>query len=98
LRDTQLYAADEREALSLITSSYSGRLSSSQRVWLSSIISGSDAEIRLGMATYCLVNDTIFKLTRLGRVFKQTVFFDSVMQLVTEFKAVHLKKDKLSLV
>ena len=97
LRDTQLHAADEREALSPTTSSHSGRLSSSRKVRLSSTASGSGAT-RPGMATHRPANDTIFKPTRSGRVPKRTVFSDSVMQLVTEFKAVHLKKDELSLV
>jgi hypothetical protein len=48
--------------------------------------------------TYHPANNTIFKLTRLGKVLKRTIFSDSVIQLVTEFKAVHLKKDKSSLV
>jgi hypothetical protein len=48
------------------------------------------------MATHRPANDTIFKLTRSGRVPKRTIFSDSVMQLVTEFKAVHLKEDELS--
>jgi hypothetical protein len=50
------------------------------------------------MATYRPAKDTIFKPTRSGRVPKRTVFSDSVMQLITEFKAVHLKEDKSSLV
>jgi hypothetical protein len=79
--------ADEREAFSFIISSYSD--------WLSSITSGSGAT-RPGIATYRLINDTIFKPTRSGRVLKRTVFSDSVMQLVTRFKAVHLGKDKSS--
>jgi hypothetical protein len=79
--------ADKREALPFITSSHSGRLSS--------IASGSGAT-RLGMATHCPAKDTIFKPTRSGRVPKRTIFSDSVMQLVTEFKAVHLKEDELS--
>jgi hypothetical protein len=48
------------------------------------------------MATYRPVKDTIFKPTRLGKVPKRTIFSDLVMQLVTEFKAVHLKEDELS--
>jgi hypothetical protein len=48
------------------------------------------------MATHRPVKDTIFKPTRSGRVPKQTIFSDSVMQLVTEFKAIHLKKNKSS--
>jgi hypothetical protein len=70
LRDTQLHAADEREALPFTTSSYSGRLSST--------VSGSGAT-RPGMATYRPAKDTIFKPTRLGRVPKRTIFSDSVM-------------------
>jgi hypothetical protein len=50
------------------------------------------------MATYRPANDTIFKPTRSGRVPKRTIFSDSVMQLVTDFKAVHLKEDESSLV
>jgi hypothetical protein len=50
------------------------------------------------MATHRPAKDTIFKPTRSGRVPKRTIFSDSVMQLVTEFKAVHLKKDESSLV
>jgi hypothetical protein len=48
------------------------------------------------MATYCPAKDTIFKLTRSRRVPKRTIFSDSVMQLITEFKAVYLKEDKSS--
>jgi hypothetical protein len=43
------------------------------------------------MVTHCPANNTIFKLTRLKRVPKQTIFSDLVMQLITEFKAVHFK-------
>jgi hypothetical protein len=89
LRDTQLYAADKREALPFTTSSYSGRLSSTA--------SGSGVT-RPGMATHRPAKDTIFKPTRSGRVPKRTIFSDLVMQLVTEFKAIHLKKDESSLV
>jgi hypothetical protein len=48
------------------------------------------------MATHRPAKDTIFKPTRSGRVPKRTIFSDSVMQLVTEFKAIHLKKDESS--
>jgi hypothetical protein len=48
------------------------------------------------MATYRPANNTIFKPTRSGRVLKRTIFSDLVIQLVTEFKAVHLTKDELS--
>jgi hypothetical protein len=97
LRDTQLYTTDKRKALSSITSSHSGRLSSSRRVRLSSTASGSGAT-RLDITTYRPTKDTIFKLTRSEKVPKQTIFSDLVMQLVTKFKAIHLKKDKSSLV
>jgi hypothetical protein len=73
-------------------------LSSSQKVQLSSTASGSGAKIRPGIAAHRPANNTIFKPTRSGKVPKQTVFSDSVMQLVTEFKAVHLKKDESGLV
>jgi hypothetical protein len=64
---------------------------------LSSTASGSGVT-RPGIATYHPAKDTIFKLTRSGKVPKQTIFSDSIIQLITEFKAIHLKKDKSSLV
>ena len=54
---------------------------------------GSGAEVRPDMIPRP-ANEAIFKPTRSGRVPKQTVFSDSVMQLVTGFKAVHLKEDE----
>ena len=54
---------------------------------------GSSTEVRPDMIPRP-ANEAIFKPTRSGRVPKQTVFSDSVMQLVTGFKAVHLKEDE----
>ena len=58
---------------------------------------GSNIEVCPDMVP-CSTNQVIFKPTRLGRVPKQTVFSDSVIQLVIGFKAVHLKEDESGLV
>ena len=90
-RDIQLHKADEQEALPSTTGSRNDRLSSSRNGWLSSTARGSGAETRPDMA-FRPADSTIFRPTRSGRVPKQTVFSDSVMQLVTGLNAAHLKE------
>ena len=95
LKDTRLHEADEQRLFPpLQTPDPVGR-SALEGQRLSSTERGSGAETRPDMALRPAEN-TIFKPTRSGRVPKRTAFSESVMQLVTESKAVHLKEDESS--